>query len=170
MKKLVCGLAGLLLGANAALANDWSGPYGGLGVTHAELSAAGISGGHETLFSIIAGTRMALDNGMVLGVEADYSNTTLDSDYLGTLRAVAGVRVQDGSGMLFVTGGYAGFNVDGIEKGFAVGVGYEHKLTDQWSLRADIINNRIDINDIDLDIEGAAFDVLNVRAAVSYQF
>jgi hypothetical protein len=170
MKKLAFTLAALMLGAHSTLANDWTGPYAAVGVSYADVSLAGEAVGDDMLLSLIGGARMGMDNGLVLGVEADYSNTTLGSDYLGTLRGLGGVQLFDGSGMLFVTLGYAGTDADEFSGGLAVGAGFETKFTDQISFRLDVINSRLDINDTDPDVDGLGVDFVTTRAAVGWQF
>lgn len=170
MKFLGLALIPLALGAPAALANDWSGPYGALGVSYADVSFAGRGISEDTLLSLIAGARMGMDNGLVLGLEADYSNTTLSSDYLGTLRGIGGVQLLDGTAMLFVTAGYADGDGNEFSPGLAVGAGFETKVSDQISFRFDVTNSRLRINDTDPDVDGLKVDFLTTRAAVSYQF
>lgn len=171
MKFLGLALIPLALGAPAALANDWSGPYGALGVSYADVSFAGRGISEDTLLSLIAGARMGMDNGLVLGLEADYSNTTLSSDYLGTLRGIGGVQMFDSAGMLFLSLGYADITeVAEFSGGLAVGAGFETKITEQISFRFDVTNSRLRINDTDPDVDGLKVDFLTTRAAVSYQF
>lgn len=172
MKKSLLALLPIFLSANIAMADDWNGLYGALGVSHQDVSVGDIkiNVGDDTLFSIIGGTRTTLDNGLVLGLEADYSNTSFASDYLGSLRAVGGLQVFDGKGLLFATAGYAHPNHPAFEGGFAIGAGYEMQMSDKINLRADVINHRVGIDSADVDLDGSKVDMLSVRAAVSYQF
>lgn len=171
MKKMILALAPLLMSANMALAEDWNGFYGALGVSQVSVTVGDITVDvDDTLFSIIGGTRTTLDNGMVVGLEADYSNTSFGSDYLGSLRAIGGIQVFDGKGLLFGTAGYGNLNDPFFQGGLAIGVGYEAKITDKISLRADAINHHVTTNDTNPDLDGIGLDVTSVRAAVSYQF
>jgi hypothetical protein len=97
---------------------------GALGVTHLDAStdSPDLETGEDTLLSIIGGTRTTMGNGMVLGLEADYTNTTsFGSDYLGSVRAVGGIQIFDGNGLLFATAGYA--NNSSFTGGLAIGPG-----------------------------------------------
>jgi outer membrane immunogenic protein len=97
---------------------------------------------------------------------SDYS-ASLDVNWFGTLRGRAGIAFDNT--LLYATGGLAVGDIDfevstisdaedradmqsdGLEVGFALGAGIEHKFADAWSLKLEY--QYIDFGDIEADAE-----------------
>ena len=56
-----------------------------------------------------------------------------------------------GRGLLYGTGGYAWADTDNIgsDDGWFIGAGYEHRVTDQFSLGGELLYHEFDGGDID---------------------
>lgn len=131
---------------------------------------------------------------LVLGVEADLAYADVDGDFsngeegsasmdfLGTLRARAGIALgETDSTLLFATAGLAvgEFNVDDFEGnddgkthlGLVVGGGVEHMLTDSFSIKAEYNYMDFESKDYD-DVEGedVSYDGHVVKLGVNFHF
>jgi outer membrane immunogenic protein len=131
---------------------------------------------------------------LVLGVEADLAYADVDGDFsngeegsasmdfLGTLRARAGIALgETDRTLLFATAGLAvgEFNVDDFEGesdgnthlGLVVGGGVEHMLTDSFSIKAEY--NYLDFESKDYDDaegENVSYDGHVVKLGVNFHF
>lgn len=152
-KSLACliGSAGaIFLTATTAQAESFAGPYIGLegGYAITDVEGVTIAGPferteHSAILTGVAGYRLPVGSGLplVLGAEASVGSYTKRADLRYSVAGTAGLRVLE-SGLLYGKAGYAWLdNVDsnagrGID-GLLVGGGYEHALTDNFSLRAE---------------------------------
>ncbi|WP_371170199.1 outer membrane beta-barrel protein [Aliiroseovarius sp. 2305UL8-7] len=154
----------------AAQAEDWSGIYGGLeaGISKPQ---SGLADGNTTVYGGFAGYNFDL-GGSVAGVELGYSNpkiglssgAQLENQF--KLKARYGFGVGD-SGLLYGTAGYLRSKVStgGNAQGYLVGVGYDHKITDNVFLGAELSHNRYE------KIEGggeAVSNQLGIRAGFTF--
>ena len=167
MRKFVLALAASAAFATPAAAEDFTGPYIGLGVTldnvqgSGEAEGLGISGIGGTVFT---GYDVALGTSAFVGVEvnadlntADYDDgvNEIEADWGWGIGARVGYKLNE-STALFVRGGYARNRVSvddvgGWGDGVRYGVGVQTALTEKLSLRAefsqfnyeqDLINNQ----------------------------
>jgi len=167
MRKFVLALAASAAFATPAMAEDFAGPYVGLGVTLDNVQGSGnaeglgVSGLGATAF---AGYDIALGKSSFIGVEAnvdvnsaDYEDATteVEADWGWGIGARLGYKLND-STALFVRGGYARNrvsvnNFSAWGDGVRYGVGVQTALNQNLSLRAevsqfnyeqDVINNQ----------------------------
>lgn len=172
--------------AAPAVAGDWNGGYvgGQLGYAHVELSATGGSIDED---SFVGGLTAGYDSDfgeyvLGVGIDWDFADTsftdsvgaTLDVNSILRLKVRGGFDI--GQGLAYATGGYAHIYGDvalaGVgsasfdESGYFIGGGYEHLITEQFSLGGEVLYNRFN------DVEGSNVDAeavtLQVRAAFRF--
>lgn len=171
--RLITFTAAIALYSGAAVADDWTGAYVGMGGTHASFEYDGNSDGSENLYSGMLGARVGMDGGYVAALEADYSNTNFDKHGLIGIRGLAGIRDSNDNALLFLSVGYAAFqNVDDdVIGGIQLGAGLEIRLTDGVHVRADASRARFKVEDQTLIVpETVNADVWQSRLAVVFQF
>lgn len=194
--------AALSADAFVPVSDVWTGPYVGAfgGYTWLEMDGE-FEGSDLTddgpLKGFLLGGQIGYNQQMesiVLGVEADLAYADVDGDFsngetgsasmdfLGTIRARAGIPLgETDSTLLFATAGLAvgGFNVDDFEGesdsnthlGLVVGGGLEHKLTDSVSIKAEYNYLSFGSKDYD-DAEGedVSYDGHVVKLGVNFHF
>lgn len=149
MRKFVLALALSAAFATPAMAEDFAGPYVGVGVTldnvqgSGDLEGLGVSGIGGTAF---AGYDIALGTSAFVGLEANADLNTADveeieADWGWGVGARVGYKLNE-STALFVRGGYARNRVSADDAhawgdGVRYGAGVQTALTDQVSLRAE---------------------------------
>lgn len=150
MRKFVLALAVSAAFATPAMAEDFSGPYIGTGVTldnvqgSGDFEGLGVSGLGATAF---AGYDISLGTSVFVGVEANADLNTADvegveADWGWGVGARAGVKLNP-STALFARLGYARNrvsidDVSGWGDGVRYGAGVQTALTDKVSLRAEV--------------------------------
>lgn len=129
---------------------DWTGFYGGaqLGWGNVDTNTPGVSG-DDMIGGLTFGYDYDLGDWVVGGgLDYDWADITLapglnvDNIFRAKLRA--GYKI--GSGLLYGTGGYANAdtNLIGDEDGYFVGAGYEHLISDNFSLGGEVLYHEFD--------------------------
>ncbi|SMR82581.1 Outer membrane protein beta-barrel domain-containing protein [Aliiroseovarius halocynthiae] len=131
----------------AATAEDWSGIYGGAEVGISK-PASGLSSGNGTTYGGFVGYNLDM-GGSVAGAELGYSNPdqTLSSgaELKNQIKVKAryGLKLSD-AGLAYGTVGYlrSGVSTGGHATGYLLGVGYDHKVSDNMFVGAEYSHNR----------------------------
>lgn len=156
----------------AAPTADWTGGYIGAQIGYGDVgtSSAGVEG-DGVIGGIIAGYDFDFGN-WVAGVGLDYDFTDIDLGGAAAVENVLRVKarggVKLGSGLAYLTAGYANASTDklGSDGGWLAGVGYEHKLNDRFSLGAEILYHEFsDFNGSGIDV-----DATTVQVRAAYRF
>ena len=145
-----------------AVPAGWDGPYigvmGGAGWLKSQLDFGATSNTHTQFGGLLggfAGYNKQLDNGIVLGIEGDFSynwnkatvaSTDFGTDWQGSVRARAGYAIDDnaliyGAAGWTVTRGYvdpaaAGKSTKALN-GYTLGLGVDYKFTNNMFARAE---------------------------------
>ncbi len=172
MRKILTALAATTLGVTPALAGspapapqdttiaaavpapnygpDWTGFYGGaqVGWGDVDTNVPGVSGD-----DMIGGLTFGYDHDLgdwVIGAGLDYDwadiglapGLSVDNIFRAKLRG--GYKV--GNGLIYGTGGYANADTStlGDEDGYFVGAGYEHLISDQFSVGGEVLWHEFD--------------------------
>ncbi len=123
---------------------DWTGAYGGVELGYADVDRS--PGGSDEGFigGFIAGYDYDLGNNFVIGAGldfdfADINNGGLEVEQIFRAKVRAGYAI--GPGLIYATGGYAWANTDnsGSDNGYVIGGGYEHRVTQNFSVGAEIL-------------------------------
>ena len=145
---------------------DWTGFYGGvqLGYADVDTNAPGVSGD-----DFIGGVTFGYDYDLgdwVVGGALDYDwadigiapGTSVENVFRAKLRG--GYKI--GKGLVYATGGYADVQTDllGDDDGYFAGVGYEHLITDQFSVGGEVLYHDINnFNSTPTDVEATTVQV-----------
>lgn len=130
---------------------DWTGFYAGgqLGYAWADTDLAGVDG-DGIIGGLIAGYDYDFGT-WVLGGGLDYdfadiglSGTPASIDNVFRAKLRAGAKI--GQGLLYGTGGYAWADTDalGDDDGWFIGGGYEHRLSDSFSVGGELLYHQFD--------------------------
>ncbi len=155
---------------------DWTGFYGGAAIGYGDVNASGAAlDGDGAIGGVFAGYRRSFGN-LVGGLELDYDASDIDlGAKVGKLDNVVRIKGQLGTtfnrAFLYGTVGaaYADASVGAVslnDWGYAVGVGMDYALTDQWAVGAEALYHNFN----DFDNSGVDLDVTTVKARVSYKF
>jgi opacity protein-like surface antigen len=144
---------------------SWSGPYAGAAVGNMEIGSDNGSSDAQAIASLIAGYNLDLGSTFVFGLEADLSSDTLNkNDFSYSLRPRAGYKMLNEAGMAFATFGYAGTQIQGENpEGWILGLGYEHRLTEAWHVRAEYMYS-------EQDLQGLGTEYQILRAGITTKF
>jgi opacity protein-like surface antigen len=140
---------------------NWTGFYAGGQIGYANAGWDGISDEFENdnafdgddglIGGLVAGYDYDLQNGFVVGAGLDYDFTDIDlgaqnASIEEVFRAKLRGGYKIGRGLLYGTGGYAWADTDnlGDDDGYFVGAGYEHLVTDNFSLGLEGLYHEID--------------------------
>ncbi|WP_120502367.1 outer membrane protein [Roseovarius sp. EL26] len=143
-----------VLCAAPALSQEWTGFYVGaeLGFADVDANSANSANSAGSDDGLIGGLLTGYDYDLgewVVGAGFDYDfadislgTTTVDSVY--RVKARGGYKAGDG--LIYATTGYAHIDTDnaGDDGGYFIGGGYEHLLTDQFSVGGELIYHKID--------------------------
>lgn len=152
---------------------NWTGFYGGaqLGYGNVDTDLAGING-DGLIGGLIAGYDYDMGNNWVIGAGVDYDFADIDLGPAATLenifRAKARAGYKIGNGLLYGTGGYAWADTDNVgdDDGYFIGAGYEHMLTQNLSLGAEVLYHQFD----DFGTTGTDVEATTVQARASLRF
>lgn len=138
---------------------DWTGFYAGgqLGYGNVDTNVAGVDG-DDVIGGIVGGYDWDLGD-WVVGVGADYdfadiSVGTTDLENVWRLKARGGYKI--GNGLAYATAGYANADTDtlGNDDGYFIGAGYEHLITQNFSLGGEVLYHEFDnFNSTTTDLE-----------------
>ena len=144
----------------ASTGPDWTGAYGGvqLGYGNVDTNVAGSDDG------FIGGLTAGYDYDFgtwVLGGGLDYDFSDIDvangaANLENVFRAKLRGGYKIGDGLLYGTGGYALAETDvlGSDDGYFVGAGYEHMLTQTFSVGGEVLYHQFDnFNSTTTDVE-----------------
>lgn len=147
IRKTIVALAVVSCLPITASAEDWSGFYGGLEASVSKPSK-GLADGNKTIYGGFAGYNYDF-GGTVAGVELGYSNPKIGLSTGGQLEKQFKLKARYGfalgeQGLLYGTAGYLRSKVStgGHAQGYLVGVGYDHKLTDNLFVGGELTHNR----------------------------
>ena len=149
-----------------AVGPDWTGFYGGaqLGYGDVDTNVAGADGD-----GLVGGVTIGYDydfGDVVLGGGLDYDMTDIslapgtDVDSIWRAKVRGGLKV--GNGLPYITAGYAQADVNtlGSDDGYFVGAGYEHMVSDQFSVGGEVLYHEFDnYNNTLVDVEATTVQV-----------
>ncbi|MBC7164585.1 MAG: porin family protein [Roseovarius sp.] len=157
----------------APLTPDWTGFYAGgqFGYAWVDTDAGGVDG-DDIIGGLVAGYDYDFGN-WVLGGGLDYdfaditlsgANASVEEMFRAKLRG--GYKI--GRGLLYGTGGYAWADTDNLDSddGWFIGAGYEHRITDQFSLGGEVLYHQFD----DFGDANADVDVTTLQARATFRF
>jgi outer membrane immunogenic protein len=156
------------------VSGNWEGGYAGLGLGYGRVDAGRDDESGPT-GSIFGGYRWDLGQ-TVLGVEADYSASDIDSnasnsklDQMARLKLQAGydlgrTLVYVNAGPAWGKGDVAGQNAS--DTGWFAGLGVDYQLNDQWVIGGEASFNKFD----DFDKTGVDFYDKSVQLRAAYRF
>lgn len=151
---------------------DWTGPWAGLqlGYGQSDTNIAGVDG-DGMIGGLIAGYDYDFGN-WVLGAGLDYDWTDMNlgaaADIDNIFRAKLRGGYELGNGLLYATGGYAhaDTNTLGSDDGYFIGAGYEHMVSQNFSVGGEVLWHRFDdFNGTTADIEATT---LQLRGAFRF--
>lgn len=151
---------------------NWTGFYAGgqLGYANIDTNFAGVDG-DGLIGGLVMGYDYDLGNWVVgAGLDYDWVDVSLapgvDVDSVWRAKLRAGYKL--GNGLLYGTAGYANAdtNTIGNEDGYFVGAGYEHLITQNFSLGGEVLYHEFDgFNPGNVDVEATT-----VQARATFRF
>ncbi|MBE0453546.1 outer membrane protein [Roseovarius autotrophicus] len=157
----------------APVTPNWTGFYAGgqLGYAWVDTDIGGVDG-DDIIGGIVVGYDYDFGN-WVLGAGLDYdfadiglsgANASVEEVFRVKLRA--GPKI--GRGLLYGTGGYAWADTDnlGSDDGWFIGGGYEHRITDQFSLGGELLYHEFD----DFGNANTDVDATTLQARATFRF
>ncbi len=145
---------------------NWTGFYvgGQLGYANVDTNTAGVDG-DDFIGGIVAGYDYDLGN-WVVGGGLDYDFADINLGGAATVENVFRAKLRGGykigNGLLYATAGYANADTDVLsnDDGYFVGAGYEHLLTQQFSLGGEVLYHEFDnFNSTGIDVDATTFQV-----------
>ena len=146
-----------------AQSTDWTGAYGGIQLGYANLDTNVGSSEDEFIGGIVGGYDYDLGS-FVVGLGADYDFT--DDVEIFRLKARGGFKI--GKGLAYATAGYANADIDsvGSDDGYFVGGGYEHRITQSFSLGTEVLYHEFN----SFNGTGADVDATTVQVRGTFRF
>ncbi len=151
-----------VLAAPAPVAStpDWTGFYAGgqIGYANVDTNVAGVDG-DGLIGGIVGGYDWDLGNWVVgVGADWDFADISLgaaaDLEQVWRLKTRGGYKI--GNGLAYATVGYANADTDnlGDDDGYFIGAGYEHLITQNFSLGGEVLYHEFDnFNSTTTDVE-----------------
>jgi len=166
LSKLTILTAFAALTAGPVVAQSWTGGYvgGQLGYADVDTNVAGVDG-DGFIGGLVAGYDWDLGT-WVAGVGADYDfadinlGGTANLEEIWRLKARAGYKIGDG--LAYATAGYANADTDtlGSDDGYFIGAGYEHLVTQNFSIGGEVLYHEFDnFNGTTTDVEATTIQV-----------
>jgi len=157
----------------ASVAPNWTGGYLGAQIGYGDIgtSLKGVEG-DGAIGGLIAGYDYDLGN-WVIGAGLDYDWTGIELEPAAVeVEEVMRVKLRGGykigNGLAYLSGGYAKAKTDvlGNDDGYFVGAGYEHRLSDRFSLGGEVLYHKFDdFNDSGIDVDATT---IQMRAAFRF--
>jgi len=146
--------------APAPSSPDWTGFYAGgqLGWANVDTNSPGVDG-DDFIGGLVAGYDYDFGNWVVGGgVDYDFADINLGgaADLENVWRAKLRGGYKIGNGLAYGTAGYAQADTDtlGSDDGYFVGAGYEHLITQNFSLGGEVLYHEFDnYNGSTIDVE-----------------
>ncbi|WP_306115772.1 MULTISPECIES: outer membrane protein [unclassified Roseovarius] len=146
--------------APVASSPDWTGFYAGgqIGYANVDTNVAGVDG-DGLIGGIVGGYDWDLGNWVVgVGADWDFADISLgaaaDLEQVWRLKTRGGYKI--GNGLAYATVGYANADTDnlGDDDGYFIGAGYEHLVTQNFSLGGEVLYHEFDnFNSTPTDVE-----------------
>ena len=159
-----------------AVDGDWTGFYTGLQLGYSDAEIDNGLEGDNGSYGFHAGYNYDFGR-FVLGGELDYDKTDIDLDDAagvtqGSIDSVARAKIKGGydlgSTLIYATGGYARADTSlGDEDGAFYGIGMDYKITEQYSVGAELLEHKFD--DVN-GVSGDDADVTTFNIRGSYRF
>ena len=147
---------------------DWTGFYGGaqLGYGEVDTNVPGTGSDDGVIGGLTAGYDYDFGT-FVLGGGLDYDFADIGvANNAATLENVFRAKVRGGyklgDGLLYATGGYAQADTDnlGSDDGYFIGAGYEHMITQNFSMGGELLYHEFDdYNSTAVDVEATTLQV-----------
>lgn len=156
----------------APASSDWTGAYLGLsiGTGNGEATQRGVSEESDmTTYGLFGGYNYDMGN-MIAGVELSYDRLEIkdvDTDKSNVLRLMGRFGYDAGQVFPYVTAGFAKADLgDRSDSGYAVGVGADFRVTDNFVVGAQYLHHSFD----DFDDTGIDFkaNLFQIRAAYKF--
>ncbi|WP_113912899.1 outer membrane protein [Roseovarius dicentrarchi] len=167
---------------------NWTGFYAGGQLGYADIDGDGTTTPPATAFSangdgMIGGLTVGYDYDLgdwVVGAGADYDwaditvggpGSAVKMESVWRLKLRGGYKL--GNGLLYATGGYANAdtNLAGDADGYFVGAGYEHMLTQNFSLGGEVLYHEInDFSNVGAGLADYDADITTVQVRATFRF
>lgn len=152
--------------APVATSPNWTGFYvgGQLGYANVDTNVAGVDG-DDIIGGFVAGYDYDLGN-WVVGAGLDYDFADIGLAPGVSVENVFRVKLRGGykigNGLLYATGGYANADTStlGDDDGYFIGAGYEHLISEQFSLGGELLYHEFDnFNSTAIDVEATTIQL-----------
>lgn len=130
------------------VSGEWTGFYTGLQLGYAEMDGVAPLNGNDTGFGFHAGYDYDFGS-FVLGGELDYDQFDLDLGGAASVDSVARLKVRGGydlgDTLVYATAGVARADTSvGDETGPFAGIGVSYRVTDRYTVGAEVLEHRFD--------------------------
>ncbi|SDO98853.1 Opacity protein [Lutimaribacter pacificus] len=148
---------------------DWTGGYAGGQIGYGDVDV-GTDNGDGTIGGLVAGYDYDFGN-WVLGGGLDYDFADIDAGGT-TLENVARLKLRGGykigNGLAYASAGVARAETDtmGSDNGYFVGLGYEHMITDSFTVGGEALYHEFD----DFDGSGTDIEATTVQLRGTFRF
>ena len=170
-------LATALLASGPVLAQsaNWTGGYVGVEAGYAAVDETA-AGKNESgvIGGLVAGYDYDLGSLVIgAGVDLDFTGSNLGSanlDRIIRLKLRGGIKT--GNGLFYATGGYANANVSSIadSDGYFVGGGYQHRVTQNFSIGGEVLYHKFDNCVAPAPAPGVNIEFVTVQLRGAFRF
>ncbi len=143
---------------------DWTGFYGGLNLGYTDIDGSGNADGNGNTYGVHVGYDYDFGN-YVMGAELEYDKTDIDLNGGATADNVARLKLRAGydlgKTLIYATAGAARLDTSfGNDTGGFVGVGMAYKVTDSFTMGAELLEHRFDdIGGTGVDADATTFNL-----------
>ncbi|NCQ24007.1 MAG: porin family protein [Rhodobacteraceae bacterium CG17_big_fil_post_rev_8_21_14_2_50_63_15] len=151
---------------------NWTGFYAGGQLGYANLDSNSLSGDDGLIGGLVLGYDYDLGNNWVVGGGLDYDFTDIDLGPVSSLEEIFRAKLRAGykigNGLLYGTGGYAWADSDnlGSDDGYFIGGGYEHMITQNFSVGGEVLYHQFD----NFSAPSGDIDLTTVQARATFRF